>query len=302
MPVRPTTRGTVPFGAYETWYRVTGELSPGRTALVVSHGGPGSTHDYLSNLSVFSGELGVPVVHYDQIGNGGSSHLPDQAPDFWTVSLFLDELDNLLRRLRIADNYVVFGHSWGGMLAAKHASSRPPGLRGLIIANAPASFPLWLRELEVLRVQLPPGVNETLLRHERAGTTDSDEYYAATRSFYDRHVCRLNPWPRDYQASFYDLYNDPTVYFVMNGPSEFHLTGSLRDWSVTGCIADIAVPTLLISGRYDEVTPGAAQPFHQLIPDVRWEIFEDSSHVPHLEEPDRFRAVVSEYLKTVIDV
>lgn len=298
MPYAASTKGTVPFGEFRTWYRVTGELSPGTTALVVLHGGPGSTHDYLTNLAAFA-EYGVPVVHYDQLGNGGSTHLRDRPAGFWTVELFLAELENLVRHLGIADNYVLFGHSWGGLLAAKHASTRPPGLRGLIIADAPASYPLWLKEMAVLRAALPAGVDDTLRRHEQAGTTDSDEYHAATKVFYDRHLCRLNPWPREYQASFYELYNDPTVYFTMNGPSEFHVVGSLRDWGVTDCVAAIAVPTLLVTGRHDEATPATVLPYRELIPDVRWEVFDSSSHVPHLEEPDRFREVVGEYLKTV---
>ncbi|GGL01246.1 proline iminopeptidase [Planomonospora parontospora subsp. parontospora] len=299
MPLPPSSKGCVPFGEHATWYRVTGEPCSGRPAVVVVHGGPGSTHDYLLNIAALS-EEGWPVVHYDQIGNGGSTHLPERGEDFWTPELFLDELDNLLHRLDVADDYVLLGQSWGGMLAARHAAGRPPGLRGLIIANSPASYPLWLSEMKVLRDRLPKGVDETLRRHEAAGTTGSDEYFAAMRVFYERHVCRLNPWPRDYLASFYEVYNDPTVYYAMNGPSEFHVIGTLRDWSVVDCVADIAVPTLLISGRHDEATPATVQPFQDLIPDVRWEIFEESSHMPHLEEPERFRQVVGDYLTNLI--
>lgn len=261
--------------------------------------GPGSTHDYLLGLTALA-EEGWPVVHYDQLGNGGSSHLPDRGADFWTVSLFLDELDNLLSGLGVADDYALLGHSWGGMLAARHAAGRPPGLRGLVVASSPASYPLWLREMKVLRDRLPPGVNDTLLHHEAADTTESHAYLKAMRCFYDRHVCRLKPWPREFMASFYEIYNDPTVYFTMNGPTEFHVIGTLRDWSVVECCPDIAVPTLLTSGRHDEATPVTMQPFADLIPDVRWEIFEESSHVPHIEEPERFRTVLSEFLNGLL--
>ncbi|GAA2352109.1 hypothetical protein GCM10010376_88700 [Streptomyces violaceusniger] len=285
----------MPFGEHETWYRVTGELRSGATPLVVVHGGPGSTHDYLLALADLAGP-DRPVVHYDQIGNGGSTHLPDRGPEFWTVRLFLDELDNLLDRLGIADDYALFGHSWGGMLAVEHAASRPAGLRGLVVANAPASYPLWLQEMKVLRGALPPGVDATLRCHEDAGTTGSEEYHAALRVFYEKHVCRLDPWPRDYMASFYEIYDDPTVYFTMNGPSEFHVIGSLRDWGVVNRCADVAVPTLLLSGRHDEATPVTVRPFQELIPDVHWEIFEESSHLPHLEEPERFAEVLGAYL------
>jgi L-proline amide hydrolase len=139
-------------------------------------------------------------------------------------------------------------------------------------------------------------VDATLRRHEAAGSTDSEEYFAAMRVFYDRHVCRIVPWPRDYAASFMEVVDDPTVYSIMNGPSEFHVIGTLRDFSVEDCLPDIEVPTLLLSGRHDEATPVTVQPFYDRIPDVRWEVFEDSSHLPHLEQPERFRAVLVGFL------
>ncbi|MEV5434305.1 proline iminopeptidase-family hydrolase [Streptomyces sp. NPDC052701] len=295
MHVAPSAKGTAPFGEHQTWFRVTGDLRSGRPPLVVVHGGPGSTHDYLLGLTALA-EDGWPVVHYDQIGNGGSTHLPGRGADFWTVDLFLDELDNLLRHLDIADDYVLFGQSWGGMVAVRHAARQPAGLRGLVVANAPASYPLWLQEMKVLRDQLPPGVNDTLLRHEAAGTTDSHEYFQAMRVFYERHVCRVTPWPRDFMASFMEVYNDPTVYYTMNGPNEFHVIGSLRDWSVIEDCPDVRVPTLVLTGEHDEATPATQRPFVELIPRARWEIVPDSSHMPHLEAPERFMEVLRGYL------
>ncbi|GAB2593824.1 amino acid amidase [Paractinoplanes abujensis] len=297
-PFVPAAKGTVPFRQYATWYRVTGAADAGRPALVVVHGGPGATHDYLLPLAAFA-ERGWPVVHYDQIGNGGSTHLPDADPGFWTPELFLSELDNLLRRLGIADNYVLFGQSWGGMLAARHASARPAGLRGLIVANAPASYPLWRAEMEVLRSQLPPGIDAVLRRHEAAGTTGSDEYLQAMQVFYGRHFCRLDPLPALLVATFIETNADPTVYHTMNGPNEFHVIGSLRDWSVIDDLPRIGVPTLVISGRHDEATPVTVRPYQDLIPDARWEIFEDSSHAPHFEEPQRFTEVLGAFLDSL---
>lgn len=296
MTLAPSAKGRVPFGEHRTWYRITGAPTGDRPAVVVLHGGPGSTHDYLLSLTALA-EDGWPVVHYDQLGGGGSTRLPERGADFWTVELFEAELDNLLHRLGVQDNYVLYGQSWGGMLAARHAARRPAGLRGLVIANSPASYVLWRQEMDVLRAQLPPGVDEVLRRHEAAGSTDSEEYQSASKAFYDRHVCRIDPWPRDYLASFMEAVDNPTVYRTMNGPNEFHVIGTLRDWSVQDVLPDIAVPTLLISGRHDEATPVTVQPYQDLIPDVRWEIFEESSHVPHLEEPERFREVMTTYLK-----
>ena len=110
--------------------------------------------------------------------------------DFWTVDLFRDELANLVGHLGIADRYHVMGQSWGGMLTAEHAVTRPDGLRSIVIADSPASMRMWLAAANALRAGLPADVQQTLLEHEEAGTTDSEEYAEATRVFYDRHVCR----------------------------------------------------------------------------------------------------------------
>lgn len=288
-------KGTIPFGPWKTWYRITGALDAGRPPVVALHGGPGSTHDYLLRLTALA-EEGWPVIHYDQLGNGGSTHLPGQEADFWSVRLFLDELNNLLGRLGVADDYVLFGHSWGGMLAAEHAAHRPAGLRGLIIANSPASMPLWREELAALRTTLPAEVQATLTRNEKAGTTDSAEYTEATMIFYGRHVCRVDPVPRDVAATFMEIYNDPTVYRTMNGPNEFHITGTLKNWTVVDRLSLIEAPTLLITGRYDEVTPVACEPFLEVIKNVHRETFEESSHMPHVEQPEKFDAAIQKFL------
>jgi len=233
--LEPSRQGTLDFGSWETWFRVTGDLdatlAAGRAPLVVLHGGPGVPHDYTLRIAGIAGQ-GRAVIHYDQLGCGRSTHLPDQGADFWTVSLFLDELDNLLDGLGIASSYALLGQSWGGMLAAEHAIRRPAGLRSLVIANSPASMELWLAEANRLREELPAQVQAALLQHEKAGSTDSPDYLAAMKVFYDRHVCRVVPNPPEVVASFAGLEQDPTVYHTMNGPSEFHVVGTLKSWSV----------------------------------------------------------------------
>jgi L-proline amide hydrolase len=295
MPAAAAQEGMAPFGSYRTWYRVTGDLSARKAPLVVLHGGPGCTHDYVDAFKGLAAR-GRAVVHYDQLGNGRSTHLRDKGANFWTPRLFLDELENLLRHLNIDGRYHVLGQSWGGMLAAEHAVTQPKGLRALVIANSPASMELWVREANRLRDELPPQVQTTLLKHEKAGTTDHSEYKDAVRVFYDRHVCRVTPWPEEVARTFKAIDEDPTVYMTMNGPSEFHVIGNLKTWSIIDRLDRIRVPTLLISGRYDEATPAVVQPFADRIKDVRWEIFENSSHMPHVEETERCLKVVGDFL------
>jgi len=290
-----SAEGAVDFRGWKTWYRITGDLASGRAPLVTAHGGPGGTHDYLLTMADIS-RSGRPVIHYDQLGNGRSTHLRDKGADFWTVDLFLDELENLLEQLGISDNYHLLGQSWGGMLGAEHAIRQPKGLRSLVISDSPASMPLWLAAAAELRAQLPPDVQETLTRHEAAATTDSAEYLAAMDVFYARHVCRIVPHPAELARTFAAIAEDPTVYHTMNGPSEFHVIGTLKTWSVVDEVNRIQVPTLLISGGHDEAAPSTVQPFADGIPDVRWHIFEQSSHVPHIEERNAYMALVQEFI------
>ena len=291
----PRKEGHAPFDGHGTWYRVVGDLGSGKLPLVTLHGGPGGTHDYMEPFERLAAE-GRAVVFYDQLGAGRSTHLPGKGKEFWTVDLFLAELDNLLAHLGIAKGYHLLGQSWGGMLGAEHGVRRPSGLRSLMICDSPASMVLWVQEADRLREALPPEVQQTLLRHEAAGTTDSPDYATAVRVFYDRHLCRLDPWPDSLNRSFRYMQEDPTVYHTMNGPSEFHVVGTLKHWSIIDRLDRIQVPTLLISGRHDEATPATVQPYADRIPDVRWTVFEQSSHLPHLEESEACLTLVSRFL------
>lgn len=288
--------GYAAFGPYRTWYRVLGDLDAGGPApLVTLHGGPGGTHDYLLSMADLAGE-GRPVVFYDQVGNGRSTHGRDAPIETWTFSLFLDELDNLLGHLGIAGSYHLLGQSWGGFLGLEHAIARPSGLRSLVVSNSAASYPAWAEETDRLRHELPPEVEAELRRHEAEGTTDSDAYRAACGEFNRRFMCRLDAWPDELVRSMRAVDDDPTVYRAMNGPSEFHITGTARHWSAVERLGEIAVPVLVVSGRFDEATPKLQRPFVERIAEVEQVIFENSAHQPFWEERRRYMDVVGGFL------
>jgi L-proline amide hydrolase len=144
------------------------------------------------------------------------------------------------------------------------------------------------------RAELPEDVQETLARHERDGTTADPAYEAACMVFYDRHVCRV-AWPDGVRRSMEQLPNE--VYLTMNGPSEFHCIGTLKDWDISGRLGEISVPTLVVSGRYDEATAAVAGQVHDGIRGSEWVVFEESSHMPHVEEPERFVEIVAAFLE-----
>lgn len=279
-----------------TWYRVVGDPRGGLTPLVLLHGGPGAPHDYLEPLSALADRTGRACVFYDQLGCGRSQHLPDAPRELWRPELFCRELSALIEHLAISDRYHVLGQSWGGMLALEHALRQPSGLRTMVVANSPASIPLWVEEANRLRQLLPAGVRDALARHEAAGTTDSEEYQQAMLHFYERHLCRVVPFPAALQRTFDRLEEDPTVYHTMNGPSEFHVIGTLREWDITARLGEIHVPVLVVSGEHDEATPAVVRPLVDGLRDVTWELFAGASHSTHLERPDRFLALVESFL------
>jgi L-proline amide hydrolase len=285
--------GTVPFEDGETWYRVTGDGDT--TPLIVLHGGPGATHDYVLSLTDLARD-GRAVIHYDQLGNGRSTHFPDRGADFWTVDLFVRELHNLVDALGLRSGHHVLGQSWGGFLAQEYALTQPEGLRSLVLADTAASFPDFVTAANGLRAELPPDVEATLQRHEAAGTTDDPEYAEACEVFYRRHLCRLDPWPDEVVESFAWIERDPTVYHTMNGPSEFHVIGSIKDWQSKDRLGEIRAPTLIVSGRHDEATPALQQTLLDGIPGSEWVVFEESSHTPHVEERARYMQVVEAWL------
>lgn len=292
----PSKEAFLPFRDYRTWYRITGSLDSDKLPLVVAHGGPGCTYDYVDSFKGISELDGRAVIHYDQLGNGKSTHLPEKGPDFWTPAIFLEELDALLRHLGIQDHYAFLGQSWGGMLGAEHAVLKPKGLKALVVANSPANMHVWVSEANRLREELPADVQATLLTHEEAGTISDPEYIAASRVFYDRHVCRVTPWPAEVARTFDAMDIDNTVYRNMNGPTEFHVIGTMKDWTIEDRLHQIEAPTLIISGKYDEATPLVVKPYVDRVKDSEWVLFENSSHMPHIEEKELCLSTVSAFL------
>jgi L-proline amide hydrolase len=296
-----TVEGVVEEGDLRTWYKVVGDLDAARSKsgpapLIAIHGGPGATHDYLLSLVDLARD-GRVVIFYDQIGNGRSAHFRERGAEFFTVQLFVDELGRLIEHLGIKDRYHVLGQSWGGMLALEHLLAAPSGLRSAVLSNTAAAYPSFTRTVTRLRAELPVDVEATLRRHESAGTTDDPEYLAAARVFYDRHVCRVVPWPTAVERSFAHMDEDPTVYHTTNGPTEFHTIGSFVHWSVLERLSEIRTPVLVVSGRHDEAAPDVQAEIVAGIADTEQIIFEDSSHMPFWEEREKYMAAVDDFLR-----
>jgi proline-specific peptidase len=288
--------GYMPFRGYRTWYRIVGEgEDDGRLPVLYLHGGPGGTHDYLEPLEAMA-ETGRRAIFYDQIGCG-KSDLPDD-PSLWTVETFVDELGRI-RELLGLERLHIFGNSWGGMLAMEYALTRPTGVASMIVASSPASIPQWVAEANRLRSLLPEDVQETLTRHEEAGTTDSPEYEEACLVYYKRHVCRLDEWPDCVDRTFRFIEEHGVVYRTMNGPSEFHITGPLKDWDISARLGEIRIPTLVITGEHDEATPAINGAVSSGIPGSESVVYPGGSHMAHVEDPAGYMRVLDGFLSRI---
>lgn len=290
----------IPFKDGFTWVRVTSpdNNEQGALPLVILHGGPGFCHNYLLPLERLADATGRVVVHYDQYGCGNSTHPTGVDEDFWTPALFVEELQNVLKALDI-DACHVLGQSWGGMLAAEVGIAGVEQVKSLAICNSPASMELWMQAACELKKQLPAEVQETMAKYEETGDYGAPEYQAATQVYDDHFVLRVPGGHPAYEASKQAVEADPTVYNTMNGPNEFHVVGTLREWSVVGKLDAISVPTLVLAGEFDEAQPITWEPFVEEIPSARAVVIPGASHCCHLEFPELFDAEIIKFLNQV---
>jgi len=252
-----------------------------RPALLVLHGGPGGTHEYLSNLAALASES-QRVVFYDQLGCGKSDQ-PDD-PGRWKIPRFVQELATVRNVLHL-EEVIILGQSWGGMLAIEYLLTKPEGVRGLILSNSLSSAPIFASELLRLKNELPTPIKTALKQNESNGTLDSEAYKKAVEAFYSRHILRMDPLPEQLLEV---LNSENQVYQVMWGSNEFNFTGNLKDWDRSKDLSRIELPTLIISGEFDESTPLVNEALQKGLKNSEWILMPGCSHLPNLENPEAY--------------
>jgi proline-specific peptidase len=190
---------------------------------------------------------GRSVIFYDQLGCGNSTITVDHDPSLWTVDLFVEEV-GVLRDALGLDRVHLLGQSWGAMLGMEYALTQPEGMVSLVLHSGLASARAFEAGARGLLEQLPTDVRKTIARLEAAGVY-GPEYEAALLPFFQRHICRLDPWPDYIHGMLAKVRQNPEVYLAMWGPSDFTLVGTLSDWDITDRLGEISIPTLLMSGH-----------------------------------------------------
>lgn len=278
--------GTIAGPHGSIYYRIVGDSDA--LPLLVIHGGPGMSHDYLRDLDALADER--PVIYYDQIGCGRSDRTEDSS--LWNLAAFADEIDTVRGALGL-DLVHLFGQSAGGWIAIDYALRGPAGLASLHLANTCASIPLFERGVAQLRAALPGGAGAVIDAGDSAGTTTDPKYLAAVGLFNRLHFTGTDDVPDRVNASLRAL--NPAIYRAMVGTG-LTFTGNLAGWDVTDRLADLDLPVLVTSGRFDEMTPDVVRRMVDAISGARWELFEESAHLPMITETDAFTRATRAFL------
>ncbi|WP_422122442.1 proline iminopeptidase-family hydrolase [Planococcus sp. X10-3] len=269
------------------WYRVTGK-GPG-IPLLLLHGGPGmksSDSDPLRQLGTDR-----PVIQYDQLGCGKSDRPTDTA--LWTVERYVEELEQVVEALGLKEFHLL-GHSWGTILAASYLFKKPSGVRSVIFSGPALDANRWEQNQRDYLKDFPKDIQETIEQSEREGMTNTAEYNEAKKAFYKRHICRVDPWPKELADDLKAV--NRQIYNYMWGASEFTVNGTLKGFDATDRLPEIEIPALFSCGRYDEATPEATEYYAGLVPDAEFHVFENSAHMPAIEEPEAYVEVVREWV------
>lgn len=286
------TDGYIDFKGYKTYYRIVGEPGGGKLPLLALHGGPGCAHDYLESLDGIAEKYGRQVIYYDQLGCG-KSVVPGSHPDMWCAELWEEEIDVVRNALGL-ENIHMLGQSWGGMLTMQYViNKQPKGVNSITIASSPASMDLWLSEANRLRGYLPENMQQALKQADIDGDYSRPEVVEASAEYYRRHVCRIVPHP-DFVDRSFDQMGEP--YMVMQGASEFVVTGKMKDWDYSDRLDRINIPTLVTSGIDDEATPAISKQIYDGVKDCRWELI-PGTHLCHVEYPDLYNSIVEKFME-----
>jgi proline iminopeptidase len=285
----PVTEGRAKVPGGSVWWMKVG--SGGNTPLLTLHGGPGAGHNYLLPLNALADER--PVVFYDQLGCGKADSPADEK--IYTIQRSVDELDAVRKALGL-EKIVLFGHSWGSMLAIEYmCQDRGKGVEKLILGGALASVPQTNAGQMRLIAAMPNGAGAKLHALEKAHKEDSKEYQALVDEFYKLHVLRADPPPPDAAASL-DIVAKSIAYRVMNGPNEFTIVGVIKDWDRRKDLGKIKVPTLIVTGTYDEVTLDCHQTIQKGIKGSKLVVLPGCSHLAMDEKPELYVSTLRKFM------
>ena len=289
-----------PKGTYRVWTKRVGNDPD--LKLLLLHGGPGATHEYLEACDSYLPAAGVEYYYYDQLGSGRSDQ-PDE-PSLWELDRFVDEVEQVRQALGLdAGSFVLYGQSWGGILGIEYALAHQEHLRALVISNMMASVPAYNAYAEqVLMPTMDQAALAEIMALEAAGQIEDPRYMELlTEQHYVRHVLRMPPadWPDPVQRGFAHI--NQAIYVSMQGPSELGMSADskLANWDRFADLASIEVPTLVIGAQHDTMDPAHMQAMAKALPRGRYLHCPNGSHLALYDDQQVYFAGLVEFLHDV---
>ena len=268
------------------WYKKSG--SGNAMPAILLHGGPGFSSVYLKPLEALASDR--TVVRYDQLGGGNSRPATDTT--MFTISHFVAELDSLRSHLGY-DKVHLIGHSWGTILAVEYYRAHPDRVASLTLASAALDIPEWQRHSRELVNTLPDSSQKVIRAREADKNFEAPDYQAALMEFYGKYV-----WRKPDSVNLDSLFATAgmAVYNYMQGPSEFTITGTLKDYDATPFLGQIKVPVLYTVGEFDESNPATVRKFSRLTPGSRVEVLKGAAHLGPWDAPEQMNAAIRSFL------
>jgi len=289
---------TTPRGTFRVWTRRRGD-NP-RIKMLLLQGGPGITHEYLEAFDSYFPDAGIEYYFYDQLGTYYSDQ-PDE-PELWDLPRFVDEVDQVRQALGLSrENFYLYGHSWGGLLAVEYALQHQEHLKALVISNMMSSIP---RHNEYTRNVLLPQMDQAVLAEiqqmEAAGENDKPRYMELlVPHYYEHHLLRMPAaeWPDGMSRAFQHI--NPAVYVPMQGTSELGVIGKLATWDRSGDLSKITTPTLVIGARHDTMDPEHMKWMASQLPHSRFLYCPNGSHMAPYDDQQTYFAGLIGFIRDV---
>ncbi len=283
-----------PVGNFKVWTKRFGN-NP-RIKILLLHGGPALTHEYMECFESFFPKEGFEFYEYDQLG----SYYSDQPKDssLWTTARFVEEVEQVRKAIGAdKNNFYLLGNSWGGILAMEYALKYQQNMKGLMVANMVASAPEYGKYAdEVLSKQMKPDVLKEIRTIEAKKDFSNPRYMELlTPNFYHEHLCRLTEWPDPVNRSF--KHANETIYTMMQGPSEFGISGRLQNWDIKARLKEITVPTLMIGAKWDTMDPKAMEAQSKMVKNGSYLYCPNGSHLSMWDDQQVFMNGVVKWVK-----
>ena len=285
-------------GKFNVWTKKFGN-NP-KIKVLLLHGGPGGTHEFFESFESFLPKEGIEFYEYDQLGSYFSDKPTDSS--LWTTERFVEEVEQVRKALGLnKDNFYLLGHSWGGILATEYALKYQANIKGLIISNMMASCPAYGKYADdVLAKQMDKKVLDTIRAIEAKGDFSNPKYMELlTTNFYNEHLCRLKQWPEALNRAFPHI--NSQIYVMMQGPSEFGVSGRLENWDRSKDLPQLKIPTLTIGGKYDTMDPEYMKWMATQVQQGDSLICPNGSHCSMWDDQQHYFTGLIKFIKTVDD-